>query len=62
MHLVAINKSPEPDIIKDVEQEMGRVHTLTVSVSAQTDAFEQDTEEESNKQYICAGTLTDDIL
>uniref|UniRef100_A0A8C9Z2U6 Uncharacterized protein n=1 Tax=Sander lucioperca TaxID=283035 RepID=A0A8C9Z2U6_SANLU len=39
------------------------VHILsTVSVSTQTDPPEKETEEGGNKQYICTGTLTDDIL
>ena len=62
MHLVASSKFPEADISEEIEQETGSVRTLTVSVSTQTDSFQQDTEEGGNKQYICTGTLTDDIL
>lgn len=63
MRLVGSSNFPEADICKEIEQEIGSVHTLsTVSVSTQTDPLEQDTEEGGNKQYICTGTLTDDIL
>uniref|UniRef100_A0A8C9XCN1 Uncharacterized protein n=1 Tax=Sander lucioperca TaxID=283035 RepID=A0A8C9XCN1_SANLU len=63
MRLVASSNFPEADICKEIEQEIGSVHILsTVSVSTQTDPPEQETEEGGNKQYICTGTLTDDIL
>lgn len=63
MRLVASSNFPEADICKEIEQEIGSVHTLsTVSVSTQTDPLEQDTEEGGNKQYIFTGTLTDNIL
>ena len=63
MRLVASSNFPEADICKEIEQEIGSVHILsTVSVSTQTDPPEQETEEGGYKQYICTGTLTDDIL
>ena len=55
MHLMASSKFPEADISDEIEQETGSVRTLT-------DSFQPDTEEGGNKQYICTGTLTDDIL
>ena len=62
MQLVASSKCPEADISQDTEQETGSVHTPTVSVSTQTDEFEQNEEKGGNKQYICTGTMTDNIL
>lgn len=63
MKLVASSKFPEvKDISEETELETGSVCPLTVSVGTQTDASEQKTEEGANKQYICTGSLTDDIL
>lgn len=55
MQLVSSSKFPEADISEEIQQ-------VTGSVGTQTDPFQQDTEEGDNKQYICTGTLTDDIL
>lgn len=60
MHLVESSKFPENELIPEIEQETGSVCTSTVSVSTQTD-FNMDREEGNNKQYICTGTVTDDI-